>query len=409
MARHLKSVVPAAGLAVGLAMLTSLVAYAAGLSPGAPMHHARAFQSATMLRDGRVLIAGGFSVEVALTPPPPHLLHPPFLVSSEIYSPRTGHWTETGSLHTSRAAQMTALLDDGKVLVAGGENEGGAINSAELYDPTTGTWSVTGSMNEARSDGTATLLADGRVLVAGGAHGAFPNLVISKTAEIYNPESGTWTSAESMHVARVDATATVIRGAGAREHSEGDAQSRGARLILVAGGADANGIATATAEIYNARTGHWTLTGSMKEARSDGVAALLPDEDKVLVAGGAPNGFEVGPYKSSAELYDIDSGTWSTTGSMANARNEAESAILLDNGLVFVSGGHFAPNMQGDTAELYNPESGTWSSAGTLSNKRAGHTSTLLRDGTVLIAGGLNHEGGSANISVDIYAPGESD
>ena len=263
-------------------------------------------------------------------------------------------------------------------------------------------------MSEPRSDGTATLLEDGRVLVAGGAHGQFPNLVISDTAEIYNPATGVWSSADKMHVARVDATATVIRRGGETE-GEGNHAGSGARLILMAGGADANGVATATAEIYDARTGHWTLTGSMNEARSDGVAALLPEDGKVLVAGGAPNGFEIGPYKSTAEVYDIESGTWSNTGSMANARNEAESAILLDNGFVFVSGGHFAPHMQGDTAEVYNPETGAWASAGTLTNKRAGHTSTLLRNGTVLIAGGLNHAGGSANSSVDIYVPSESD
>jgi N-acetylneuraminic acid mutarotase len=401
---------PAAALAAGLAIATSSVAFAAGLRAGPALHHARAFQSATMLNDGRVLVTGGFSIEIAFTPPPPHLAHPPFLTSAEIYNPRTNRWTETGSLNTSRAAQMAALLRNGMVLVAGGENEGGAINSAELFNPRTGKWSVTGSMIEPRSDGTATLLDDGRVLVAGGAHGAFPNLTISNTAELYNPKTGTWTAAQSMHSARVDATATVIRKGGEGEGEDGrDRGSKsGARLILMAGGADETGVATATAEIYDARTGTWTPTGSMNEARSDGVAALL-SEDKVLVAGGAPNGFETGPYKSSAELYDIESGTWSKTGSMANARNEAESAILLGNGLVFVSGGHFAPNMQGDTAELYNPETGTWSSAGTLSNKRAGHTTTLLRNGNVLIAGGLNHEGGSANISVDIYVPGESD
>jgi hypothetical protein len=409
MARQFRSLLPAAALAAAFTLSASSVAFAAGLRSAAPMHHSRAFQSATLLSDGQVLIAGGFSIEVAFTPPPPHLIHPPFLTSAELYNPRTGHWSETGSLHTSRAAQMATLLRNGRVLVAGGENEGGAINSAELYNPRTGMWSVTGSMNEPRSDGIVTLLEDGRVLVAGGAHGQFPNLVISNTAELYNPSTGTWTMTEKMHTARVDATATVIqRGEG--DEGEGDkGGNAGAHLILVAGGADATGVATATAEIYNARTGHWSLTGSMNEARSDGVGVLLSEEGRVLVAGGAPNGFETGPYKSTAELYDIESGTWSKTGSMANARNEAESAILLDNGLVFVSGGHFAPNMQGDTAETYKPETGTWSSVGTLSNKRAGHTTTLLRNGTVLIAGGLNHEGGSANSSVDIYVSSESD
>ena len=78
-------------------------------------------------------------------------------------------WEYTGSLNTARYSQTATLLPDGKVLVAGGDADFYvALASAELYDPATGNWTVTGSLNTARSYHTATLLHDGRVLVAGG-------------------------------------------------------------------------------------------------------------------------------------------------------------------------------------------------------------------------------------------------
>ena len=69
---------------------------------------------------------------------------------------------------TARDFHTATLLPNGKVLVAGGANGSGFLASAELYDPATGTWSATGSLNTARYQHTATLLADGKVLVVGG-------------------------------------------------------------------------------------------------------------------------------------------------------------------------------------------------------------------------------------------------
>jgi galactose oxidase-like protein len=77
-------------------------------------------------------------------------------------------WEYTGSLKTARFHHTATLLPDGRVLVAGGEDRYDALASAELYDPTTGTWSLTGSLNILRKDHTATLLPNGMVLVTGG-------------------------------------------------------------------------------------------------------------------------------------------------------------------------------------------------------------------------------------------------
>jgi hypothetical protein len=98
--------------------------------------------------------------------------------------PATGNWTPTGSLNVGRRCHTATLLSDGRVLVAGGV---GGSNStfadAELYDPATGNWTVTGSLNNALCFYTATLLPDGRVLVAGGKN----NDGIHATAETFDP------------------------------------------------------------------------------------------------------------------------------------------------------------------------------------------------------------------------------
>src|SRR5439155_1114701 len=100
-----------------------------------------------------------------------------------------GRWVVTGSMVVERSAlAAAALLEDGRVLVAGG-TFGLDANTAELYDPSSGTWAATGSMPFARSDLTATLLPDGQVLVAGGYD---QNSAILRSAELYDSATGTW-------------------------------------------------------------------------------------------------------------------------------------------------------------------------------------------------------------------------
>ncbi len=109
--------------------------------------------------------------------------------SAELYNPAAGTWSATGSLATARSAHNATLLRNGKVLAAGGRNLLGPnlpatdLNSVELYDPATGTWSATGSLGMARESFTATLLPDGKVLAVGGQN----YLYTLGTAELYNP------------------------------------------------------------------------------------------------------------------------------------------------------------------------------------------------------------------------------
>ena len=137
---------------------------------------ARSRHSATLLPNGKVLVAGG------------NHGHAPSS-SAELYDPATGTWTATGSMGTARDRHTATLLRSGKVLVAGGQGElNGFLNSAELYDPATGTWTATGNFDTPRAYHTATLLANGKVLVAGGSNNGFQ--VFSST-QLYDPATGT--------------------------------------------------------------------------------------------------------------------------------------------------------------------------------------------------------------------------
>src|SRR5205085_3686900 len=125
--------------------------------------------------------------------------------SAELYDSATGTWSVTGNLSIGRPLRHTAtLLQNGKVLVAGGDFNPDEVscvfNSAELYDPIAGTWSLTGNLNIGRATHTATLLQNGKVLLAGGYDcGGTLN-----SAELYDPATGTWSKTGNINTARAD-------------------------------------------------------------------------------------------------------------------------------------------------------------------------------------------------------------
>ena len=118
-----------------------------------------------------------------------------------------GTWSATGSLAVARYYHTATLLANGKVLVAGGRSSSSPSASAELYEPANGTWSATGNLAAPRRDHTAILLPSGKVLVAGGA-GSNSNPVA--TAELYDPASGTWSATGSFITARSNHTITLL-------------------------------------------------------------------------------------------------------------------------------------------------------------------------------------------------------
>jgi len=263
------------------------------------MTTARESHTATLLPDGKVLMAGGFDGTNVIA-------------SAEFYDPAAGTFTVTGSLTVARVGHTATLLPSGKVLIAGGDAGGAYLGavlaSTELYDPVAGTFTATGSMTAAREDHTATLLGNGKVLIAAGED--YSGVLAS--AELYDPAAGTFTVTGSLTVARVGHTATLLPSG----------------KVLIAGG---DGLGTA--ELYDPDSGTFAATGSMIVARSYHTATLLPS-GKVLIAGGGSNFGEI----ASAELYDPATGTFAATGSMIVARSY-HTATLLPNGTVLIAGG----------------------------------------------------------------------
>jgi len=146
-----------------------------------PLNPVRSGHSTTLMPSGRQLIVGGF-LHIGATNT--------FLAKAELLDPRTGAWSETGELHTPHSYHTATLLKDGRVLIVGGFAERNQANGgAEIYDPATGTWRQTGSLNTARFNHTATLQSDGTVIVAEGHTGS--KRVFTK--ERFRPDTGKWT------------------------------------------------------------------------------------------------------------------------------------------------------------------------------------------------------------------------
>jgi hypothetical protein len=352
---------------------TSLSLQAQSWSFTGSLQQARNYFTATLLNNGQVLIVGGTYrgtfVQYGLT-------------SAELYNPATGTFSTTGSLNTGRYGHTATLLNNGKVLIAGGTNSStGALSSAELYDPTSGTFTVTGSLSCACRY-SATLLTNGMVLFSGGFDGT--NGVSS--AELYNPTSGAFVSTGSLNVARAGPSSTLL----------------GNGKVLVAGGVYYTGVIPYTAvahylssaELYNPATGTFTLTGNLHTARSSQTATLLKNGNVLLAAGQNDNTQNYG-YLSSAELYNPATGKFTVTGSLNTPRFLHTAHLLSSGKVLIVAGNHFGSIA---SAELYDPTSGAFSNTSSLNTPRQGHASALLTNGQVLAVGGYesqlgNHRG----------------
>ncbi len=166
--------------------------------------------------------------------------------------------------------------------------------------------------------------------------------------------------------------------------------------VLITGGFAAGEQTHTSAEIFDLSTGSFSPTGKLGEARQSHTATLLPT-GKVLIAGGFN-----GDYLASAELYDPKTGEFTPAASMTVGRS-GHTAVLLDNGKVLLAGGTGVGWTFLDSAEIYDPATGTFSPTGPMAVPRESHTATLLADGSVLIAGG--HQGRRA--AIEIYDSAE--
>jgi uncharacterized delta-60 repeat protein len=310
----------------------------------------RIHHTATLLLDGRVLVAGGENALGSLN-------------SVELFDPATGLWSAAASMQQARSQHTATLLPDGRVLVAGGfPSAGVATGGAEIYDPVSDAWSTTGAMTFSRADHTASLLPDGRVMVTGGTSGA----LYLASAEIYNPASGTWSLSGGSFSARAGHAAAVTASG----------------YLATFGGYNGSACLN-TVQYYDSAADNW-INKPATNRRVEHSATLLPD-GRILVTGG----YSGTTYLNTALLYNAAGTGFATTGSMSNARAD-HTATLLPDGRVLVVGGYNG-SLSVVRAEVYDPTAGTWSSAGDLNQGRKFHTATLLADGRVLVVGGWQY------------------
>jgi hypothetical protein len=334
-------------------------------TPTGHTNEPRVEHTATLLSNGKVLVAGGYVYKAYC------LAGNDF---AELYDPVAGTSSSTGSMSVARYAQTSTRLANGDVLITGGftydqptcadMDDSPAVKSAELYDQAHGSFQLTGSMANERGGHAATLLADGKVLVTGGsnADGGFEFDEGSMAAEVYDPATGEFTSAGNMTTARVGHTATLL--------ADGK--------VLVTGGWTSL-VPLATAELYDPSTGTFSPTGNMTSARGAHTATLLRD-GRVLLTGGFFDSTNAG--SDTAEIYDPSTGSFAATGSMEAARRLHTATLLPDKTVLVVGGGS-------RVAEIFDPATNSFAITGVAEIDRSGHSATLLQNGKVVIIGGV--------------------
>jgi hypothetical protein len=335
------------------------------------LSRAREGESATLLKNGKVLIAGGDNGRA------------PMLAAAEIYDPAKHTFTTAGKMAYPRGGHDATLLPDGKVLITGGIDDRNVIRNAEVYDPATGQFKAVEPMNTKRQKHTATLLKNGQVLITGGYKGdAYP----TSSTELYDPAKGSFAAGLPMTSARQNHAATLLPDG----------------RVLITGGMGGKGLTTDSAEIYDPATGRFAPAGKMSSGRQGHSATLLRN-GQVLIAGGSSDAVSA---LTSAEIYDPASHRFIPVADMSDGR-QGHRAVLLGNGDVLIVGGSGINPQHRYLAsvELYDPATKKFALLGEMLLPRFGPTLTLLDNGDVLVTGRYSAPNYFATATAELYEP----
>ena len=293
----------------------------------------RAGQTATLLSDGRVLVAGGYTS-----------LGIQALTSTEIYNPANDTWSPGAPMSLGRAQAAAVPLKNGTVLVVGGGQTGvmgtgtqPAGTLAEIYDPAKDAWTPAGNLAYGRAvHPTATLLADGRVLVVGGrALFNTPENAVERS-EIFDPSNNRWSAvpANNRTGARQDHSATLL--------ANGD--------VLIAGGSPVPDAALSYSDLFSPKTNSWISVPNMRSSRCGQAAVLLPTGNAMVIGGGCGWSNQT----SSVEEFNWSTKTWTEVAPLSIQRGRIQAVVLAD-GSVLALGGLAAGNNTSAMAELFSP------------------------------------------------------
>jgi hypothetical protein len=367
-----------AGLLSGLAATGPLPAQAKATDFGAwvpapNLHDGHVAHTATLLADGRVLIAGGTRVDGVAR------------ASSELFDPKANRWVRASDMIHARAGHAATLLADGNILVTGGQIglnifDDLVLASAEIYHPTSNSWTAVAPMDAPRRMHSSIRLHDGRVLVIGGtnlAPGSPLPAAEQEQAELYDPQRDSWSPAGGGLPSLSGEAATLM--------PDGS--------VLVTGASTGTGFATTGAELFDPGTNRWRpTTWPMATPRYGHTATLLPD-GKVLLVGGYTTHqqqvsggliYPVSELLTTSEIFDLRGNTLIRVGYSKIPRFE-HTATLLRNGTVLVVGSAYASNAD---SQILDPKNTEQLASTGLTMDRYLHTATMLADGRVLIAGG---------------------
>jgi hypothetical protein len=328
------------------------------------LQQGRRSHTATLLPNGTVLIAGGFTQGTTVTD------------RVELYDPATETFTTlTGRMTQPRANFTATLLQSGKVLFAGGwyEVSAGNLNStltAEVYDPVAATSHAVGNLHEARVDAAALRLPDGRVLVTGGSQLIAQFLADLDDAEAFDPTTETFAVwASSMTHTRATHTMTDL----------GDGR------WLVEGGSDTD----FRGDLFTIGTGLFTpVAAAAGDLARFGLASAPFADGDVAIVGGEAQGTVLHFDRPLAKLLNTGSGT-TTPRAYATASPIADDQVLVVGGIDYSNGGFVLATvdlvLQGGVAG-----SKTYATSVRFPTGIANHTATVLLDGRVLFVGGVN-------------------
>jgi WD40 repeat protein len=319
------------------------------------MNEPRAGHSATLLSNGKVLIAGGCTVqgcESQLTS------------GAELYDPVRQTFTPTGDLNIARVGHRAIALASGEVFIFGGWAGNAATAVVERYDPETETFELAGELTEPRDGFTATLLQDGRVLITGGYNGAMNRL---SSAEIYDPTTQTSVAISPMSKSRMAHSASLLHD----------------RRVLIVGGSRSRGNILSSAELFDPATGTFSVVGNLGTPRHKHAAVTLTNGSVLIVGGTGAGEFE--EQLNSAELFNATTLVFEPTASMRAGRFKIPDAVqTFRDGNILIAGSD-------DKAEVYDASRHEfYQLTGEIGLELSFSTATLLANGDVFIAGGYD-------------------
>ncbi|MDO9576403.1 MAG: kelch repeat-containing protein [Candidatus Cloacimonadales bacterium] len=285
-------------------------------------------------------------------------------------------WEPTGFLNQGRSQFSSVGLNDDRVLVAGGSNSG-PLSSCEIYDPNTGQWTTTDSMNYARTNFSLTKLSNGMVLAIGG----FGYDTAGQTGEIFDPTTETWGELMTLNYSRYHHASVLLQNG----------------KVLIVGGDSYNDYQGC--EIYDPGTEMFTLTGFCIYPKFDHTLELLPSNGYVMAIAGGSSIFD------KVELYDVNTETWSELATLSDSRDLHTSQILPNGNVIVIGGSGYNGSPQFiSSCEIYDFATEQWTFADSLEIGRTGHCSKSLLNNKILAMCGLSDEIGT-DLTCESYDP----